>query len=84
LISCVTTPLRIAFAPESGKEEIEWEVIENFIDVCFGIDIITVFNSAFYNSEYLIVEDRWLIAADYCKSWFLIDFISIFPIESFV
>lgn len=49
--------------------------------MCFLIDIFVVFCSAFYNTEYVIVEDRMQIATDYCKSWFLIDFISIFPVD---
>lgn len=57
LISCVITPLRIAFA--ENEEPLEWQLINGFIDICFAIDIIVVFCSAFYNSEYLIVEDRW-------------------------
>ena len=79
LISCVLTPLRIAFG--ETKDPIEWMIINNFIDICFFMDMIVVFCSAYYNSEYIIVEDRVLIAKDYIKSWFLIDFISIFPID---
>ena len=81
LISCVITPLRIALG-EEGVEPLEWTIINVFIDSCFGIDIIIVFCSAFYSSEYVIVEDRCEIARDYVKSWFIIDFISIFPIDS--
>ena len=58
LVSCITTPLRIALGDESG-EPLEWTIINTFIDTCFGIDIVVVFCSAFYNSEYVIVEDRW-------------------------
>lgn len=83
LISCVITPLRIAQADDGG-EPLEWEIINAFIDSCFGIDIVVVFCSAFYNSEYVIVEDRCQIATDYIKSWFVIDFISIFPTEFFM
>ena len=83
LISCVVTPLRIAFGDEGG-EPIEWQLVNGFIDVMFAIDILVVFCSAFYSSEYMIVEDLWKISEDYLKSWFLVDFISIFPIESFM
>ena len=82
LISCVLTPLRIAFG--ETKEPIEWIIINYFIDISFLFDMFVVFCSAFYNSEYVIVEDRYLIAKDYLKSWFLVDLISIFPIDLIV
>jgi hypothetical protein len=74
--------LRIALG--EAEEPLEWTIINNFIDSCFGVDIVVVFCSAFYNSEYVIVEDRCQIATDYLKSWFVIDFISIFPVEFFM
>lgn len=43
--------------------------------------MIVIFNSAYYDDEFHIVEDRQQIAVNYLKSWFLIDFLSIFPID---
>lgn len=85
LISCVLTPLRIGFEDQDSQSEpVEWIIINGFIDFCFLLDMVVVFNSAYYNSEYVIVEDRLQIAEDYIKSWFFIDFISIFPIDQIV
>ena len=52
LISCVTTPLRIAFADPVEGDPLEWDIINNFIDFCFLIDIFAVFCSAYYDAEY--------------------------------
>ena len=59
LISCVLTPLRIGFEDQDSQSEpMEWIIINGFIDICFLLDMVVVFNSAYYNSEYVIVEDR--------------------------
>lgn len=50
----------------------------------FGIDMVVIFNTAILNEDQHEVTDRKLIAKEYLLSWFLIDFLSIFPIEVFV
>lgn len=78
-VTCVLTPYRIAF---SGlNEDWAWLVIAFIIDFSFLVDMLVIFNSAFYDDEFHIVEDRWTIATTYIKSWFLIDFLSIFPLD---
>jgi hypothetical protein len=47
----------------------------------FGIDILVIFNSAFYDDEFQIVEDRWIISKAYLQSWFVIDLLAIMPFE---
>ena len=57
LITCLTTPMTVAFADE--LENIQWYNIINLtIDAIFFIDIIITFNTAFYTDEYNIIEDR--------------------------
>jgi hypothetical protein len=82
LISCILTPLRIAFGGET--EPLGWEIINNTIDVFFLFDIIIIFNSAFYDDDYNIIDDRWALAKAYFHSWFFIDFLAIVPFERFV
>lgn len=48
------------------------------IDICFMVDIIVQFNTAFYKRGTLIFS-RWEIAKNYFWSWFLIDFVASFP-----
>ena len=56
LISCMITPWRIAFGED--EDPIEWKIINYTIDGCFCIDIIVIFFSAYYDDEFIIVEDR--------------------------
>ena len=82
LISCLITPFRIAFG--EIEDPIGWTIINFTIDGCFLIDIIIIFNSAFYDEEFMIVEDRRKIAMDYLQSWFVIDLLAIIPFDYFV
>jgi hypothetical protein len=79
LISCLLTPFRIAFG--EIEDPLEWIIINYTIDACFLVDIFVIFNSAFYDSEFLVVEDRKVIAKDYLKGWFLIDLLAIIPFD---
>ena len=79
LTSCLTTPFRIAFG--EIKDPVEWVIINNFIDVMFFVDIMVIFNSAFHDSEFRIVEDRKRIAQWYLTGWFFIDVLAITPFE---
>jgi len=82
LISCILTPLRIAFGED--EEPMGWEIINNTIDGLFLIDILVIFSSAYYDDDYNIIDDRCLIAKSYFYSWFLIDVLAIIPFERFV
>lgn len=82
LISCMTTPYRIAFGEH--VEPMGWMITNYFIDGMFLIDICINFNSAFYNNDYLVVEDRKKIARQYIFSWFLIDLLAIIPFDLFL
>ena len=45
------------------------------------IDIVLVFNSAYYDKKFKIVCDKKQIAKDYLGSWFVIDFLSCIPLQ---
>lgn len=51
------------------------------IDFFFLLDIIVSFNSAYYEREVDLIEDRKLIACHYLKTWFFIDVLSILPFD---
>ena len=51
------------------------------MDFIFLLDIFVNFNSAMENESYQIIDDRKMIARHYLRGWFLIDFISVIPVE---
>ena len=56
--------------------------IFNFIiNVLFGLDIIIIFFTAFYNDDFVLIDDLPTIAKSYIKGWFLLDLLAIFPFE---
>lgn len=54
------------------------------MDVSFVLDIYLNFRTAYCDEEGKLVRDAKRIAFTYLKSWFLVDFISIFPFEGMV
>lgn len=57
------------------------KVLNIVIDVLFGLDILVIFNSAYYNLDFVVVESHGKIACNYLKGWFLLDFFAIFPFD---
>lgn len=78
IFTCITTPYSIALVTD---EEMSWTIINYLIDGMFLIDILFIFNTAFYNDDYEMISDRGTIACQYLKSWFFIDIIAIIPFE---
>lgn len=83
LLTCVLTPLHIAFSDEDNEQK--WmNVTNNAIDILFFFDMLVIFNSAFYDDEAFKMKDnRNEIAIAYLKGWFLIDLVSILPFDLF-
>ena len=54
---------------------------EIVVDSIFLIDIFVIFNSAYYQDEVELIEDRATICCEYLKGWFVIDVLSILPID---
>ena len=71
-------PVNLAFKPEQSVKDL---IFETFIDVMFMIDIVLVFNSAYYDNKFKIVCDKRQIAKEYLRSWFLVDFLSCIPMQ---
>lgn len=76
LVSCIKTPLDIAFSKET-----DYNIFDISTDCLFMCDIIVIFNSAFYDEEMNLVEDRGQIACTYLSGWFLIDFLAVIPFD---
>ena len=79
LISCLITPWRIAFG--ELEEPMGWFIANVVVDSLFGIDILVIFNSAYYDDEYLIIDDHKAIASSYIKGWLLLDILAIIPFD---
>ena len=58
-----------------------WEIINYSIDFLFFLDILIIFNSATYNEDFELTENRCKLAKDYVKSWFLLDIVAILPLD---
>jgi hypothetical protein len=55
MVTCVLTPYQLAFG-----EDADWTMIgiDFAINICFLIDIIINFTSAFYDDEYNLIDDH--------------------------
>ena len=78
ILVCILTPLNLAFDEEQKTADLAFET---FIDLTFMVDIVLVFNSAYYDNKFKIVCDKKQIAKDYLGSWFVIDFLSCIPLQ---
>ena len=78
VFTCMVTPYRIAFVEYDDEV---WTILNTTIDLMFAVDMVLCFLTAFYTEEFELIEDRFMIAFTYFKSWFLIDLLAIFPFE---
>ena len=72
------TPVSLAF---EQKEKLSWLIVDTVVDVFFFIDICVIFNTAFYDQDFKIVDNRKEIAIEYLKGWFTIDLVAVIPFE---
>lgn len=80
MISCILSPLDLAFSEFSADDSI-YKILLNVIDVLFSLQIIVSFFLAYEEENLAIVDDMKMISIKYFKEWLFIDFISIFPID---
>ena len=78
LITCLLTPLTIAF---TYSEDSVVSIVILAIDGFFIIDILVIFNSAFYDDDTDLIDERKKIARNYLHGWFTIDILAIFPFD---
>ena len=82
ITTCMIAPVRIAFH-EEGKESAGWTVFNLTIDFLFFVDIIVIFNTAYYDGDFRIIDERKLICKRYMYGWFLVDVLAIVPFDYF-
>jgi len=80
IFTCLSTPYLISFEGDS----LGWQILNYAIDSCFLIDVFFSFNTAFYDDDFIIIEDRKRIGCAYLKSWFFIDITAIIPFDILV
>jgi hypothetical protein len=78
MYSAIVLPYKIAFV---DTNEIVW--IDVTMDIIFAVDIFINFFSAYIDSEDNVVKNRKKIVKTYLKSWFIIDLVSVLPIQYF-
>jgi hypothetical protein len=78
IYSAIVTPYRIAFV---DSDEILYTIIDFTIDFSFFIDMILNFFSAYIDNEDNIITKRHKIINHYLSTWFVIDLMSIIPIN---
>lgn len=79
-ITCIQTPLDIAFSKET-PDSIFQNPVSFAIDMMFLLDIIIIFNTAYYTEDMDIQENRKDIGIKYLTGWFFIDFLAIVPFD---
>ena len=66
IITCIQTPLNIAFEDVSNENANNFsKILDYCIDFLFLLDIIVIFNSAFYDEDVELIDDRKEIAVFY-------------------
>lgn len=53
ILTCSITPYAIAF---EGEKDTTWNIFDIIIDIMFGIDIVLIFNSAYYDDDFKLIE----------------------------
>ena len=81
LISCVVTPVEIAFEADISHAIQGIQIFDWAMDVLFLADMVVIFISAQYTEEYEIIDNRTTIACGYLKGWFMVDLLSCVPFD---
>jgi potassium channel len=81
LYAVAEIPFTIGFLSDS-PDSFAATVLDDFLVVIFGIEIILAFNSAYVEPvSGILITDRKKIAIRYCKFWLWIDLASMLPVK---
>jgi voltage-gated potassium channel Kch len=81
VFSCLVSPYRVALIDDDTPG---WIFINTLVDILFLLDILIIFNSAYFNDDFQLILSRKEIAKNYLNSWFLIDLVAITPFDLFL
>ena len=73
LFTAIFTPYSLAFIENPSVTLIS---LVTCVDILFTMDIVVIFNSAYYNSEHTLIKTHKEIARKYLSTWFVIDLLS--------
>ena len=54
------------------------------MDLLFLLDIIVVFQTAYYDEDVELIDDRKQIAKTYLRGWFTVDLLAIIPFDKII
>ena len=80
LESVIIVPLRLGFSVDAKGLAIVFDVL---VDICFGLDMVLTFFTAYEKDNVMIMEHK-RICKNYLKTWFAIDFMSTFPFDKII
>ena len=72
-------PLDMAFDLSIHKGV--WSTIDHIITGYFAFDILMSFFTAYYNRKGILIDSNIQIAKNYVTKWFLLDLISVIPLD---
>jgi hypothetical protein len=70
------TPWTLAFVE---TESMGLTFFEYFLDVVFFFDLVVNFMYVYTDKNEEVVDDPKVIVKNYLKTWFIVDFLAIFP-----
>jgi len=82
LFVTIVVPYRVSFIDGPDTDDWKWSLFA--IDMLFLIDVVLTFFTAYLNEDREYVVDRWKIIQSYLFGWFIIDFVSWFPINMII
>lgn len=75
--SCSSNILFIAYSIDNSS--LTHTIIYWFVEIFFYIDFIFTWFSGYRNEDQKLIMQLRPIAINYLKTWFIIDFVAIFP-----
>lgn len=84
LWNAIMLPYHMAFVPEPDDQNKVASEMDNFIDICFIVDLVLNFATAYVDDWGSLVTDRGEIAQFYLSHWFWVDLPATLPFELFV
>ncbi|TNV87319.1 hypothetical protein FGO68_gene17715 [Halteria grandinella] len=80
LVTCVFTPYSLTLRT---IDTVIFKYIEYVLDGIFFVDMCFNFNIAFYDEDFVLIDQRRIIALEYLQSWFAVDLITVIPFDLF-
>ncbi|OQR96174.1 cyclic nucleotide-binding protein [Achlya hypogyna] len=81
--SGITVPLSVCF-PGMQAPSGSWASTDNVVDCFFGVDMLRNFMMGYHDDQDQLVVNHREIAAQYLRTWFVLDFFSTFPLQAVV